>query len=346
MQPPATVFCRQAGKRHSVYELCSWFRISKRFKFRTLCENFSLFDQFRLPSATDSSLSTLRTDLHRLLVMDEPCVNSIFFLRTARPLAAISLLLFLTLPQLGCSRDTAIFEEKSLEMVLPISTDGRVLLPNDFYDQSVGRAKVETQLDGVSATSKAIRFQTQGGANSPGAYNGSGVGSRALLGIGTWHGRPLSALSDLRWEAKSTLGAIAISMILQIDLKCNGGDIAVVEALSGSLATPVAKTDGYFEYRALLADAVWISLKTPVLDPTTSAELLSTAIGSPKKLSDTVAAFPAACLKNVASGAASLPKNIPTAAILWSLGDDANTTAANVFVRRFQVGTEEYKDLE
>ncbi|MBK7891405.1 MAG: hypothetical protein IPJ84_11325 [Bdellovibrionales bacterium] len=48
----------------------------------------------------------------------------------------------------------------------------------------------------------------------------------------------------------------------------------------------------------------------------------------------------------MATGAASLPKNIPTAAILWSLGDDANTASSSLFIRRFQVGSEEYKDLE
>lgn len=266
-----------------------------------------------------------------------------FFTRST---SALALAASLTLSLLGCSRDTTIFEEKTPEMVIPISTDGRVLLPRDFYDQSAGRAQVETQLDGVTPTSKAIRFQTQGGATSAGAYNGTGTGNRALLGLGNWHAKPLGSVTDLRWDAKSDFGILLVGVILQIDLKCDGSNIVVAEARPAALSAPIAKTDGYAEYRALLTDAVWISLKTAVLHPTTSAELLSTNPSSPRTLSDVYAAYPAACLKNTATGAASLPKSIPTAAILWSLGDDANTASSSLFIRRFQVGSEEYKDLE
>ncbi|MBK7891404.1 MAG: hypothetical protein IPJ84_11320 [Bdellovibrionales bacterium] len=153
------------------------------------------------------------------------------------------------------------FEEKSPEMVLPISTDGRVLLPRDFYDQSVGRAQVETQLDGVTSASKAIRFQTQGGATAAGTYNGTGTGNRALLGLGSWHAKPLGSLTDMRWEAKSDFGTLLVGVILQIDLKCDGGNIVVAEARPAALPAPTAKTDGYAEYRALLTDVAWISLK-------------------------------------------------------------------------------------
>lgn len=266
-----------------------------------------------------------------------------FFTRST---STLGLAVWLTLSLLGCSRDTTIFEEKAPEMVLPISTDGRVLLPRDFYDQSAGRAQVETQLDGITSTSKAIRFQTQGGASASGTYNGTGTGNRALLGLGSWHAKPLGSLTDMRWEAKSDFGTLLVGVILQIDLKCDGSNIVVAEARPAALSAPIAKTDGYAEYRALLTDLAWISLKAQVLHPTTGAELLSTNTSSPRALSDVYAAYPAACLKNVATGAASLPKNIPTAAILWSLGDDANTASSSLFIRRFQVGSEEYKDLE
>lgn len=269
-----------------------------------------------------------------------------FFSRSSSTAAALAVAASLTFSLLGCSRDTTVFEEKSPEMVLPISTDGRVLLPHDFYDQSVGRAQVETRLDGVTSTSKAIRFQTQGGATSAGAYNGTGTGNRALLGLGSWHAKPLGTLTDMRWEAKSDFGTLLVGVILQIDLKCDGSNIVVAEARPAALPAPVTKTDGYTEYRALLTDTAWISLKTSVLHPTTGAELLSTNTGSPRALSDVYAAYPAACLKNIATGAASLPKNIPTAAILWSLGDDANIASSSLFIRRFQVGNDEYKDLE
>lgn len=266
--------------------------------------------------------------------------------RSSHSLGTLAIATWLALSIIGCSRDTTIFEEKTPETVLPISTDGRVLLPKNFYDQSVGRAQVETQLDGVTSASKAIRFQTQGGATSAGAYNGTGTGNRALLGLGSWHGRPLGTLTDMRWEAKSDFGTLQAGVILQIDLKCDGSSIVVAEARPAALPAPIAKADAYVEYRALLTDTVWISLKAPLLHPTTSAELLSTNTGSPRSLSDVYAAYPAACLKNGATGAAALPKSIPTAAILWSLGDDANTASASLFIRRFQVGSEEYKDLE
>src|SRR4051812_851624 len=84
---------------------------------------------------------------------------------------------------LGCSRQTAVYSDPAVPGAVNPSTDNSTLLPGDFANQSVNRASVEKHLDGVSATSKAIRFQTSSGSNSVGAFNGPGTGNRAINGV-------------------------------------------------------------------------------------------------------------------------------------------------------------------
>lgn len=249
---------------------------------------------------------------------------------------------------LGCSRDTSVYPDAPANVaVIPVSTDGRAFLPKDFYNQSVNQASVELQPDGTSATAKAIRFQTTSFTNTSGGFNGAGLGNRAILGLGTWHGRPLGQAEPLTFDAKNFAGIETIGVTLQLDLQCDGAQIRVLHAAGPDIGaqTTTPQTDGYTRFTASTVAAIWLSPTGPVLDPDASTVLVP-ATGTPVSLAALLAKYPAACLKNAASGAPDLAKGIPTAAILWNLGTDATTTTNKTFVRRFTVGSEVFEGLE
>jgi hypothetical protein len=250
----------------------------------------------------------------------------------------------------GCSRETTVYSDPVAATVVPIavvpiSTDRRASLPKDFYAQSVNQATVDLQPDGVSSSSKAIRFQTTAVANQSGGFNGAGLGNRALLGLGSWHSRPLNQAEPITFDAQVFTGSETIGVNLQIDLNCDGHDIRVVNAAGAEIAAQATTSagDGYTRFTASQTAPIWLSPTSPIFDGATE---LVPATGAPVSLDALLTNFPAACLKNAATAAVDLPRGIPTAAILWSLGTDATASLNSTFVRRFTVGSEIFEGLE
>lgn len=248
----------------------------------------------------------------------------------------------------GCSRNTSVYADPSpLAAVTPVSTDARAFLPKDFYNQSVGHASVELQPDGITAASKAIQFQTAIDANASGGFNGSGVGNRAVLGNGAWHGRPVAQAEPVTFDAKNYSGSEAVGVNLQIDLACDGVSIRVVNAAGGDigLQNHAAAGDGYTRFTASTSVKIWLSPTSAILDPDNSAVLVP-ATGTPVTLQALLAKFPAACLKNASTGAKDLANGVPTAGLSLALGTDSTLTINRTFVRRITIGSEVYAGLE
>ncbi len=256
--------------------------------------------------------------------------------------------LTLIVTNVACSRETSVYSDpKSPALVTPVSTDTRAYLPKDFYGQSVNRATVEIQPDGTSSSSKALRFQVASGTNDVGGFNGSGVGSRAILGLGSFHGTPVAQAEPVTFDAKNFAGAEAIGISLQIDLSCDAVHIHVVTASGAAVAAePNSSTgDGYTRFSASTNRAIWLAPNGPIVDPATST-ILVPASGAPVTLADLLAKYPAACQKNAATGAEELPKGIPTAPVLGTLGRDSTTTLNSTYVRRLSVGSQVFEGLE
>lgn len=248
---------------------------------------------------------------------------------------------------LACSRENKIYSDPSVSSSLtPVATTPSNL-PEDFFNQSVNRASVEIQPETVSSDARAIRFQTETGANPVGAFNGAGTGNSAILGISSWSGLPVTQAEPLTFDAKNYVGSLKISVSLQIDLSCDGADIRVVRASGTDIESQptIALGDGYVRFAASLDAPIWLSRSQPILDPVSGDTLLSDS-GPSSSLQALLAKYPAACLKTAATTAAELPLGIPTAAILWSLGDDTTINANVVFARRLTVGSEIYENLQ
>ncbi len=252
---------------------------------------------------------------------------------------------------IGCSRQSTVYPDPAAPQapaaVMPVSTDGRAFLPKEFYNQSVNRASVEIQPDGVSATSKSIRFQTSSGSNPAGGFNGVGLGNRAIVGINGWHSRPVAQAEPITFDARNFSGVEKIGVNLQIDLKCDGTALYVVNAKGSDIAvqnnSPAG--DGYTRFTASTLAAVWLSPTSSILDPDTSAVLVP-ASGTAVTLSALLTKFPLACLKNAATSAIDLAARVPTAAVLISLGDDATATVNTTFVRRLTIGSAVHESFE
>ncbi len=257
---------------------------------------------------------------------------------------------------LGCSRHTAVYADPAsptnanaatVAPVVPVSTDGRAYLPKDFYNQSVNRAAVDLQLDAATSTSKAIRLQTSSGANTPGGFNGSGLGNRAVLGNGAWHARPVAQAEPITFDAKVFSGLENVGVNLQVDLACDGTSVRVVNASGAAIGfqTHTAVSDGYTRFTASTAAAIWLSPTSAIVDPDNAAVLVPSS-GTAVSLSALLVKYPAACLKNAATGANDLANGIPTAAVLFTLGEDSSTTVNSTFVRRLTIGSQVYEGLE
>ena len=247
----------------------------------------------------------------------------------------------------GCARETAVYSDPSPPApVIPVSTGGNAL-PVDFYNQSVNRASVELQPDGVSASSKALKFHTSSGTNDIGGFNGTETGNRAILALGSWHGRPVAQAEPITFDAQNFAGAESLGVTLQIDLACDENKIVVVSAAGAAIASESTTSagDGYTRFTASFSKALWTASGNPVLNASDTIVLVPIS-GSRVSLSALLSEYPAACLKNAATAAPDLAKGIPTAAVAWTLGQDSTTSVNSVFVRRLTAGSEVFEGLE
>jgi hypothetical protein len=248
----------------------------------------------------------------------------------------------------GCGRATKIYPDGSGTLgVLPIQIDDPIVLPIGFYDQSVNHARVDLGLDGVTPTSIALRLQTNATSNSVGGFNGPGTGNRALLGVAEHNGTPLSALGAIGFDAKSVNGTDGVSILVQADLECDGSQLHVLEATSTALQPGANIGNGYVRYQASLNQSVWKSAAAAIFHPGNPSVTLvpDQSAATPVSLSALLSQFPAACLKNGATGNAGLPKNVPTAAVIFALGTPSTMTYNTVLINRLVIGSDVYEEL-
>lgn len=251
----------------------------------------------------------------------------------------------------GCGRETKVYPEATAPGATPaptVTTDVVATLPEGFFDHSVNRGSILLALDGVTDSSVALRLQTNPGANPTGAYNGSGTGNRALLGIALYSGDPLNQWHGLSFDAKVYAGSEAISVSLIADLHCDGQEIRVLTAEGGVLPTSESPTNGYTRFVADAEDEIW-TVNGPALvgaGELSDVEVLPSSDGDQlASLVNFIASYPSACFRNAASGDPSLATGVPTSAILLGLGTPDTEDMNGAFVNRVQVGSSVYSDF-
>jgi hypothetical protein len=250
----------------------------------------------------------------------------------------------------GCGRGTTVYSEPSASSPSsnpPVTViDGKNILPDGFYDQSVNDALVDLGLDGSTPTAVAIRLQTKPTLNDVGGFNGAGTGNLALLGISLYSGTPLSALSALSFDGLVDVGIDQLGAILQVDLLCDGTTTPrVFTTNAAALATgAVSASYGYSTFNAGLDQNIWQVVGAPITDPKNVSTILVPSSGgsSTNALQDLITSYPQACIFNGISSSPALPNGIPIAGILFSLGSQNEFDQNTAFINHFRIASDSY----
>lgn len=248
----------------------------------------------------------------------------------------------------GCGRDNKIYSDpiEPSGDEEPRLIDGRKSLPTGFFDHSVNQASAEMALDGTTERSVAIRLITWPETNHYYAFNGSGGGNRALLGIARYSGHKLSEIGSISFDAKILEPSHKVEVLLVADLHCDGSDIRVLiadaDALESSDVDDVG--DGYFRYRAGINDPKWKALDDSIMDPENlTTELVPWDGGlETADLTALIDAYPNACIRNSVTNESEMPRALPVSGILFSLGHRFHTYYAGAFIRRIEIGADVY----
>ncbi len=251
----------------------------------------------------------------------------------------------------ACGRETKIYNDPKPDTgaqdVPPSIIIEPRSLPTGFFDQSVNQAVVDLALDGDSKV--AVRMKTSSQTQAAGGFNGTGGGNRALLGLGKHSDLKVTELSSITFDRKTIEGSEPLTVLLSVDLQCDGSSTRLLSADSQKLepgATPQA--DDYSRINADLALEVWSVSGQAIVDPSDATlELVSSVSDAkPKSLTKFMQAYPKACLKNAKTQDDGLPKNLTTAGILISLGTPDTKTNSTTFINRVSVGNTVYEASE
>lgn len=245
----------------------------------------------------------------------------------------------------GCGRGDTVYGGGATALVkqgdlLPVVIE-RSILPRGFYNQSVNRATVDIYRN--SSNYPYLRLKISSGDSDVGGFNGAGVGNRALVGLSQFDATLLSSFPGVTFDAKSD-GLLA-DVLLVVDLDCTGGAPALLKASGDELFPAAMALEGGFKrFEASTTAPVWTS-NMDITDPgDPSVTLLSTS--SAASLDDVIAAYPNACIKNTASFDPEMPKSLPTAGLLLSLGSADTTFESSVLIDRIEIGIDVFNDWE
>ncbi len=268
-------------------------------------------------------------------------------------------LIFIGVALMGCGRDTMVYPDPAPAAAAtpapqPPSSTGQTVttidqlnnLPSGFLNQSANGGIATVSIDGTSTTSSggpstAILLETEPVKNSSGGFNGNGVGNLALLGAINYSGTSLASLATITFDAEvGATGSAFLSVILNVDLNCDGTSFAVLETSGPALLASATAISGssYLSFNASINQNVWQSSGGPIVG--TSGTLVpSTASVNTSDLGALIAASPKACIVNRASGDPGLPNGLPTAGILFALGNSSTTDFNSAFINSLTIAS-------
>jgi hypothetical protein len=222
----------------------------------------------------------------------------------------------------ACGRSTTVYSDGAVDAV--VGTDGRSLLPNGFYDQSVNHAIVEISED---PSQPQLRFRLLGGTSAAGSFNdSSATGNRALLGISKYDHSALAAFSLGVTATSETSSDLSVSLL--VDLNCDGAS-AVRNLIADSIAT---RSTGSVTSLISINTAIWSVSGAPLTDSSSNILVHSNSGSARSDLSQLLASYPNACLRNDRSDAPDAPSNLPIGSVLLSIGGVTSTSVETLNV--------------
>lgn len=182
-------------------------------------------------------------------------------------------------------------------------------------------------------TEDGLRLYTAAGEAEVGAFNGSGTGNKAMAGLPGYDGLGLGDLSSLAFETVEVTGGSTPYFNVVVDLACDCETLVVIVADATQVASPTETEDGALRYEFLAESTQWKAVGG--LDDLLPTHLSAGAGGT---LTDVVAAYPDACLRDADTGDNGLPADVVTTAVMLILGDSLNTSELEHRVSAVEVG--------
>lgn len=195
--------------------------------------------------------------------------------------------------------------------------------------------------------------------NPPGAFNGGGVGNKAIFGVFGFSGLPITQISDIRFIWENVVGpsgpnaippepATMVTPAVNFIVDFGGGDIRVVvvctdqlaPAISNSVGTYINNGSNVFDYSWAPSQNALIVLAPP--NPVPGGVAPSVSVG-PLWLENSyswqslVSANPGAFLVDAYSGDGGLPAGAVTPSILMVSGDSGTRIVQGKRIRSFFV---------
>lgn len=203
----------------------------------------------------------------------------------------------------------------------------------ELVDLSVNQASATVEGTGDAA---GLTLRTEAGSNAVGAFNGSGIGNKAIAGVPGWDGRPLGDLTGLAVETDLVTGTRGVYFNVIADLSCDGTRLALIVADTSDLTATTAD-DGSSRYDLRAEEEVWRAVGglDDLLPAHTSADAGT--------LSSVVDAYPDACLRDAATGDNGMPAGVVTSSVLLILGDSTNTAEQEHLVGAIELGFKRYE---
>ncbi len=187
---------------------------------------------------------------------------------------------------------------------------------SQLRDHSVNQASATSAGGGV------VVLSTQAQQNAAGAFNGSGTGNKAILGVAGYDGVKLASLSAIEVQATRLKGKGTHYLNLLVDLTCAGGalKILVYDQLKIGTSSFDLSKDSFRVVRNLDGK------NTPPW------------LGVSYTLAQLTKDHPAACLRDAVSHDSGMPAGVKLSALLVILGDSMNQSEHQVKVTSLKVG--------
>jgi hypothetical protein len=137
----------------------------------------------------------------------------------------------------------------------------------------------------------------------------------------------------------SSSGSAWLTVVLLVDLNCDGTTFAVLQTNGAALAANVTPISGssFLSYNASFNQDIWQSSGGAIVN--SSGTLVpSASSSSTATLTALIAASPNICIVNQASGDPGLPNALPTAGILFSLGSASTIDFNSAFINSIGIG--------
>lgn len=202
----------------------------------------------------------------------------------------------------------------------------------DIVDLSVNQASA-----GLASDGDGLQLRAEAGDNDAGGFNGSGTGNKSIAGLPGYDGLALSEFVGVACETRLVAGTWSPYWNLVLDLDGTGSTLKIIVASSSSDGAPEDLGGDVWRYAFAAHEAQWSAVGG--LDDLLPSHLA----GETGSLTDVLAVYPDAVLRDATTGDNGMPAGVETTALMLIVGDSLNTSEAEQRVTAIEVNGERFE---